>query len=359
MRIVYGAFAQGQGHFSKAAVLVPLLKSRGHDVRVVSSGPEQPPAGYCFLPHLHLPCLAYAAAGGRVQFGRSTWVWTRQIPRVFRQLGQLRQLVCEFRPDLIISDFEPLSASPLLRAECEVLAVSRQAALVDSRVPLPEEAEFDRKLTRSVIRLFTGGADRLLGYHYAPDSPRCLPPIVRPDVKRARAEERDHLLVYNQCPGLDGGSAREMIEWAARRRCRVLAYGFPRVERGRQGLVEFRPAERHGFVEDLRTARAVISTAGFTTPVEAFLLGKPTAVVALPRQWEQRVNAFHLGQSRVAAVLARWDYDKTLELPPPPAEHPLRQWLSTSASAVLDFLLRRGSEPAQAATRPTLAERAA
>lgn len=359
MRIVYGAFAQGQGHLSKAAVLVPLLESRGHDVWVVSSGPERTPADYRFARHLHLPGLAYAAAGGRVQFGRSAWTWARQVPQVLRHLGRLRRLVCEFRPDLIISDFEPLSASPLLRAGCEVLAVSRQAALIDCRVPLPDEAEFERQLTRSVIRVFTAGADRLLGYHYAPESPRCLPPIVRPELQRARAEDGGHLLVYNQCPGSNGGSARELIEWASRRRCRVLAYGFFGVERGREGFVEFRPAEGRGFVEDLRTARAVITTAGFTTPVEAFLLGKPTAVVALPRQWEQRVNAFHLERFGVAAALATWDYDQTLALPPPASQHPLRQWLSAPATTVLDFLLRGIDEPAVQPPRRTPVPRAA
>jgi uncharacterized protein (TIGR00661 family) len=338
MRILYGAFAQGQGHFSKAAVLVPLLEARGHDVWVVSSGPEQPPAGYHFRRHSHFAGLAYVAAGGRVRFGRTAWKWLRELPRILHHLTQLRRLVRDFHPDLIVSDFEPLTASPLLRPDCEVVALSRQAALIDPAIELPPEADFERKLTRSVLRMFTAGADRVLGYHYAPASHHCVPPIRRSDVGHARADAGDHVLVYNQGHTADGGSAGELIRWAGRNACRVRAYGFAEPGPGTQGFVEFRPPSGRGFLDDLRTARAVITTAGFTTPVEALLLRKPVAVVALPGQWEQRVNAFHLEQTGLAAWFSRWDYSRLLELPVPDVSG-LRDWLSTSPGRVLDFVL--------------------
>ncbi|HUG90934.1 MAG TPA: glycosyltransferase family protein [Planctomycetaceae bacterium] len=348
MRIVYGAFAQGHGHFSKAAVLVPLLESRGHDVCVVSSGPQRPPHGYRFRRHRHFPGLAYLAAGGRVQYGRSAVTWLAELPLVLGHLRTLRHVVREFEPDLIVSDFEPLTASPWLRPECEVVALSRQAALIDPGVPLPDGAEFEQKLTRSVIRLFTAGADRLLGYHYAPESHRCLPPIVRPDVLQGRPERGDHLLVYNHFHAGDGGTAAELVDWAWRNGRRVCAYGFPEAQRGRHGPVEFRPADRRTFVADLRTARAVVTSAGFTTPLEAFVLRKPVVVVALPRQWEQRVNAFHVEDAGLAAQCARWDFSRALELPEPAASHPLLSWLTTPPEQVVEFLLDGCENPAPA-----------
>ncbi|MEX1095939.1 MAG: glycosyltransferase family protein, partial [Planctomycetales bacterium] len=82
MRILYGIFAQGHGHFSKAAVLAPLLESRGHEVRIVSSGADVPPAGYRFAWHRHFPGLSYVLTGGRTDYKRSFLKWARDAPRV-------------------------------------------------------------------------------------------------------------------------------------------------------------------------------------------------------------------------------------------------------------------------------------
>ncbi len=118
MRILYGAFAQGQGHFSKAAILVPLLESRGHVVRVISSGGRECPAGYNFRWHRHFPGLSYVVRDGRTQYGESFRTWLRQLPRIFSHLFAVRSIVREFAPELIISDFEPLTASPLIEPKC-------------------------------------------------------------------------------------------------------------------------------------------------------------------------------------------------------------------------------------------------
>jgi uncharacterized protein (TIGR00661 family) len=206
-------------------------------------------------------------------------------------------------------------------------------------VALPEQAQFERKLTRSVIRVFTAGADRVFGYHYTPASHRCLPPVLRPEVSRLRAEPGGHLLVYNQGHTADGGGASELTRWAWRNQRRVRAYGFPEAERGTHGLVTFCPASRSSFLEDLRTARAVLTMAGFTTAVEAFVLRKPVAVVPLRGQWEQQVNAFHLDQAGLAAQFSQWDYDRLLDLEATAEGHPLRDWLTVSPEQVLDFVL--------------------
>ena len=111
MRILYGAFAQGQGHFSKAAVLVPMLEARGHTVRVISSGGEEPPTGYRFAGIAILPgfpTLSVRADAIR----RVVSKWLDQLPRVFSHLMTIRSIVQEFAPELVISDFEPLTASP-------------------------------------------------------------------------------------------------------------------------------------------------------------------------------------------------------------------------------------------------------
>lgn len=333
MRILYGANSQGQGHLSKAAVLIPLLEQRGHEVRLITSGPA-PASGYQFRWHRHLTGLPYIVEQGCTDYGKTFRSWLRHLPEFMASLNRVRKLVQTYQPDLILSDFEPITASPLIGPHCEVIAVSRQVTLFDRSVPLPETQHLERKLTRSAIRLFTCGADRLYGYHYEPTSFRCVPPVVRPEVLRARPEQGDHILVYCHFE-----EAETLIQWAAARCQLVRAYGFPKMPRGTQGWVDFRPSSREGMLHDLRTAKAVITNAGLTTPVEAFLLGKPVLVVPIASQWEQVVNAFHQQAARIAEACDTWDFDRIFDVPPPSLNHPLSGWLRTSPEVILDHLL--------------------
>ena len=84
MRILYGVYAMGHGHFSKAAVLAPLMEARGHEVRIVSSGAVEAPKGYDFRWHRHFPGLAYEMTEGRTDYKRSFVRWVKDMPKVAR-----------------------------------------------------------------------------------------------------------------------------------------------------------------------------------------------------------------------------------------------------------------------------------
>ncbi|MDA1016296.1 MAG: glycosyltransferase [Planctomycetota bacterium] len=346
MRILYGAFAQGHGHFSKASVLVPLLEHRGHQVRVVSSGGSQPPPGYDFRWHRHFPALSYVVKNGLIDYKKSSAKWAREFPRILGHLVKLRALVREFEPDLIISDFEPLTASPFLAPRCEVVSLCRQVALFDPQVPLPETLDLQRKLTRAVFRLFTAGADRCYGYHYMPASYRCVPPVVRSSIRNVVPEIGDHIVVYNHVNNVGTGSAESLISWASRNRQTIKAYGFPAADRGVCGFVEFCAQDPVQMPEDLRTSKGVATTAGLTTPLEAYLLGKPVLTVPIPQHWEQQVNAAHLEQAGIATARQDWDFDMLLKRPIQPIVTGVPSWLRTSPEQILDHVLCEFSDVA-------------
>jgi hypothetical protein len=63
---------------------------------------------------------------------------------------------------------------------------------------------------------------------------------------------------------------------------------------GTEGNVELRAFSESGFVDDLRTARAVITGGGFTLLSEAVSLRIPTFSVPIEQQYEQELNARYL-----------------------------------------------------------------
>ena len=100
----------------------------------------------------------------------------------------------------------------------------------------------------------------------------------------------DHLLVYS-------GGSDALID-----ALRELRHALSRLRHARRparsarrdGAIEFRPRSVDGFLEDLVTARGVITGGGFSLLSEAVYLGKPVLSVPLRGQFEQLMNARYL-----------------------------------------------------------------
>jgi len=339
MRILFGCNSQGQGHLSTAATLVPLLEERGHEVRVVTSG-FRPAEIYHFRWHCHLPGLPYVLVRGKTDFRQTAINWFSTLPKTCWAIRQVQRVVDEFEPELILSDFEPLTGSPFLKKKCEVISLCRQTALLDPDVPLPAGDHFAKRITGTMVRIYTMGTTQQFGYHYAPCSSRCLPPVIRKELYDLPNVEGKHLFVYNYYH-TGRRQLEDLMEWSQRRGVPVRAYGFQaEIPRGQHGLVLMQPDDRYQMLLDMSTCRAAIVTAGLMTPLEAFLLRKPVMAVPLEEQWEQYTNAWQLDQAGMARMSQVWDFDGVMEIPAPSAQHPLWKWLTTPAQRILDAVLR-------------------
>jgi uncharacterized protein (TIGR00661 family) len=118
-----------------------------------------------------------------------------------------------------------------------------------------------------------------------------VPPILRPQVLEARREDGEHLLVYQTSTSY--GDLLEHLRGTGVE-CRI--YGVRRglEKEERDGKLRFMPFSDAGFVDDLRTARGVVSNGGFTLLGEAIYLGRPVLSVPVGKQFEQVVNARYL-----------------------------------------------------------------
>jgi uncharacterized protein (TIGR00661 family) len=205
-------------------------------------------------------------------------------------------LVHEWRPDIVISDFEPLSGTYARWARSPLLAVDNINMIDRCRHDreILAGAHEDFLVARAVVRAMVPGAfEYLVLTFFRPPIARrgttLVPPIVRHEIAEARAEQGDHLVVYSS-------GAKRQVEALRASGVRCLIYGMrggpdkPVVD----GTLEFRPPSTEGFVEALRTARGVVAGGGFSLMSEAVYLGKPLLAVPLRGQFEQLMNARYL-----------------------------------------------------------------
>lgn len=296
MKVLYGVNGEGLGHATRSDVVIGELLG-DHDVRVMASG-----AAFHYL-HDRLGHVSeifgpsFAMEQGEIRRWASV---THTLAAARRELpGSVRRwlgVVHDWRPDVVVTDFEPLSGiyarwshTPLVCVD-NIHMIDRcrhdEEILSDAR----EDFDLARAVTRAMVP--TAGDYVITTFFRPPLLKRrtvLVPPIVRSAIVAARPVRGEHLVVYS-------GGSEALID--ALRGCGVPSrvYGMrdgPEVGTT-DGPIEFRPRSIDGFLEDLVTARGVITGGGFSLLSEAVYLGKPILSVPLQGQFEQLMNARYL-----------------------------------------------------------------
>jgi uncharacterized protein (TIGR00661 family) len=222
--------------------------------------------------------------------GAVTGGWPRNVLSYF-------QVAEEFRPDVVVSDFE--SWSHLFAKTRGLPVVSLDNIQIVARCTHPPEVlaghEADFQLAKAVVKGKLPGCFHYLVTSFFFPPPRkerttIHPPVLRPEILAARSEPGDHLVVYQTSTS---NAALPEVLRAPGRECRI--YGLRRVqEEVVEGNLRYRPFSEKAFVDDLRTARAVVANGGFTLLSESVYLHKPVLAAPVRRQFEQVLNARYL-----------------------------------------------------------------
>jgi uncharacterized protein (TIGR00661 family) len=180
-----------------------------------------------------------------------------------------------------------------------------------------------------------------------------IPPLLRSEILAASPEPGEHLLVYQTA---EGNTALPEILRQAGIPCRV--YGFRRdlSEDLTEGNVTHRPFSEPRFIDDLRSARAVVASGGFTLMSEAVYLGKPMLAIPLVGHFEQVLNALYLqklGYGAFAGELTLETLTSFLQLTPKLAEGLKRyqQAGNSEAFSAVDAQLERAIHRRRAKAR--------
>ena len=287
MRMLYGVQGTGNGHISRARAMAPALERRGIQVDWLFSGRD--PARFfnmeTFGAFRTRAGLTFVHVDGCVSYPRT--LLANNYWHFVRDVWQL-----DLAPyDLIVSDFEPISAwAGKLRSKT-VLSVGHQPAF-DYRVPVA-----GRDLaTTLLMRVFAPGSVRV-GMHWDSFDAPLLPPMI--DVQHTAGDVLDDkVLVY--LPFENQTQVTEVLRQIDGYEFFVYAPGSPHTD---DGHLHLRPTSLAGFRADLASCSAVICNAGFELSSECLSLGKKLLVKPLHQQMEQTSNALALESLGFGAAL--------------------------------------------------------
>ncbi len=299
MKILYGVQGTGNGHISRARMMAKHFSTAPVEIDYLFSGRarEQYFEMEEFGQFRSCNGLTFTVENGRVRYLRTVF---NNGHRQF--LTDLRSLEVEGY-DLILTDFEPLTAWAGKRAGKVVIGLGHQPAF---RYPVPR-----RGLALASLATFKyfAPADIHLGMHWHHFGQPILPPIVRTTDSPVTTIP-GKILVY--LPFEKQQSVVNMLEKFPGFEFYIYSPVFLQpVDRKN---IHLRPVSVKGFHQDMHSCEGVICNAGFETTSECLQLGKKVLVKPLRRQMEQLSNAYALEQlglgmsmkSVDARVVSRW-----------------------------------------------------
>jgi uncharacterized protein (TIGR00661 family) len=311
VRILYGVVGEGMGHATRSRVVLEALV-RKHEVQVVASGRAQAYLAERF-PDVHrIWGLTIHYRGNAI----------RRLPTVLqnlrgamggwpRNVGKYFELLASFHPDVVISDFESFSYFFGKAHRIPVIDLDNIHVISKCRHSraLLRGHERDFGLIRSVVAAKLPRCFHYIipTFFYPPVRARrttLVPPVLRPEVLAARSERGEHLLVYQTAT-----TNVALPETLKRLGVPARIYGLRRdlTEDLVDENLTYRPFGEAGFIDDLRTARAVVAGGGFTLLSEAVFLRKPVLSVPVERQFEQVLNALYVQELGYGAYARRLD----------------------------------------------------
>ena len=288
--ILYGVNGEGAGHSTRSKEVISHLQEKGHQVHAASFDRGLKNLSDSFeVTEIFGLRLTYV--NNRVRYRRTIARNLFTAPKAARSSHRLMKLSEQWKIDLVITDFEPLSCHVGHQRHVPIICIDNQHCLTNAVITYPSRYRREAAATKLVTRLMTPRANAYLvtSFFSAPvRRPRTFmfPPILRQEVLETRASEGEDVLVYVTSPAL------ELVKSLKNIRCRFLAYGFG--HEGREGNVVFKKPSMEGFLQDLGGCKAIIANAGFSLLSEAFYLGKPYLAVPVQHQFEQVFNAFYV-----------------------------------------------------------------
>jgi len=310
MNILYGVSGEGFGHSSRASVVIDYLQKKGHKVKVITYG-----QGYEALKDKH---EVFKVRGLHMIFEKSllkkrkTFLFNiKNFPKNLLRWKKFHNLMKEFKPDLCITDMEPIV--PILRYwyNLPLVSLDNQHRLTNLKFDVPDKHNNDFLIARKTVNAFVRKADYFVvtSFVKAPlkkgskKNTFVVPPIVREEVKKLKPKYDDKILVY--LTKKDKGILK-ILQGIDEK---FVVYGYNKNKT--KDNLEFKVKD--GFLRDLASCKAVIATAGFTLMSEAIYLKKPYFALPLKGQFEQTLNALFLKKAGFGEYSEEFNYEELVD----------------------------------------------
>lgn len=287
MKVLYAIQGTGNGHVCRAREIVPLLKKHA-DVDVLISGIQS---------DVRLPFdVTYVFGGLSYIFGKKGGIdllETYKKSHIKKLMQEIRQLPVELY-DLIISDFEPVSAWACYLKNKPCVGLSHQAGVLNKHAPRPRRKD---PVGKTIMKVYAPASVQY-GFHFGEYDEHVFTPVIRKQVREAVISDKGHYTVY--LPSYSDKKIIRLLQQCKDTRWQVFSKHFS--QETHVANIQVFPLDNDKFIESMASSHGVLCGAGFETPAESLFLGKKLMVIPMKNQYEQHCNAAALAEMGVPVM---------------------------------------------------------
>jgi len=288
MKILYAIQDRGDGNLGKAKEVISALMNRA-EIHVLVSG-NQPKTAM-------LDTIKYRFKGIDFVFGKKGGINLKQTflaNNIFRIIREIKS--CEVKGyDLVINDFEPISAWACYFANVKCISLSNQTSLLSKKVPKP------RKLGRMRNFFLRNYAPfiEFYGFHFSNYDENIFRAIVRNDIRRQQIKEKNYYVVY-----LPAYSEKKIIKVLSKiKSIKWKVFSKECTKAYQHKNIFIKPIKNNlSFERSLAWSKGVLCSANLETPLDALYLKKKLMVIPKKAQYEQLCNAESLKKLGVPVI---------------------------------------------------------
>lgn len=313
MNILYGLSGEGFGHSSRARTVIPYLEEKGHEVKVMTYGKGVKALREDFdVFEIEGPEMLFE--GGKLKRRKTIKKTAKNFISNLKSSREIHQFMKENDFDLCISDMSllvPILANKVWYNK-PLISLDNQHRLTHLEFEVPKKHKKDFLAAKEVTRAFVRRADWFIITSFGKskikekyeDRTIVVPPIIRPKVKSLSPKEENKILVYSTKKN------DKLLDTLKQIDQKFVVYGWDKEDED-ENLIFHKTGD--GFLEDLRKARAVIGSSGYTLISESLFLKKPYFALPLKGQFEQVLNSLFLEDSNLGDYSEDVDRDKIEE----------------------------------------------
>ncbi|MBC6110583.1 glycosyltransferase family protein [Pedobacter fastidiosus] len=280
MKILYAIQGTGNGHVSRAREIIPLLQKYGELDILISGTQADVKLSQPIKYQLHGFSFIFGKKGGVDHF--KTWL----SMNLFRFRKDMKQLPLK-EYDLIVNDFEPVSAWACKLQGIPCVSLSHQAAFKSKKVPRPKTIDWGK-----VILSHYAPTTYHIGFHFDRYDSFIHTPVIRSEIRQMESKNLGHYTVY--LPAIDDKRLVKILSQVPNVQWQVFSKHNKESYKEANVLVE--PVNNEKFNLSLSTCAGLFTGGGFEGPAEALFLGKKLLVAPMRFQFEQQCNAYALKQ---------------------------------------------------------------
>lgn len=285
-KILYAIQGTGNGHISRAREIVPLLQKHGELDILISGTQADVKLAEAVKYQLHGFSFIFGKNGGVDHFKTYKNMDLKRFRKDMKMLP-----LNDY--DLIVNDFEPVTAWACRKKGIESVSLSHQASFTSPKVPRPKVKDWGKLILNRYAP-----TTHHVGFHFERYDDFIYSPVIRREIRNLQPTNLGHYTVY--LPAIDDRHLVKLLKQIPAVRWEVFSKHTH--QSYSEGNVFVEPVNNEKFNKSMASCEGLFTGGGFEGPAEALFLGKKLLVMPMKFQYEQQCNAYALMQLGIPVI---------------------------------------------------------